>query len=279
MQSKNKKAICLLFIKHRDNKFFYNFAKSMEYRLVKESGFDYVEEGNGEPIILLHGLFGALSNWTSVLKYFKKKFTVVIPLMPIYTASLVEPSIEGLTNFIRDFINFKKYEKVHLIGNSLGGHIALFYTLNYPQKTSKMILTGSSGLFEAGMGQSFPRRSSRDFIKERVEYTFYSPKTSSDELVNEVFDIVNDNNKAIRIIKIARSAQRQNLAHRLKEIQVPTLLIWGLNDNITPVPVAHEFHRNIQNSQLAFIDQCGHAAMMEQPERFNALTEKFLFNT
>ncbi len=248
----------------------------MEYRLVKEAGFDYVEEGNGEPIILLHGLFGALSNWTSVLKYFKQNFTVVIPLMPIYTASLVEPSIEGLTGFISDFIQFKKFDKVNLIGNSLGGHIALFYTLNNPHKTSKMVLTGSSGLFEAGMGQSFPRRSSRDFIRERVEYTFYSPKTTTQELVNEVFEIVNDNNKALRIIKMARSAQRQNLAHKLKEIQCPTLLIWGLNDNITPVPVAHEFHRNIKNSQLAFIDHCGHAAMMEQPERFNLITEKFL---
>ncbi len=248
----------------------------MEYRLVKESGFDYVEEGSGEPMILLHGLFGALSNWTPVLKYFRNYFTVVIPLMPIYTMSSVEPSIEGLTLFIRDFIEFKKYEKVHLIGNSLGGHIALYYTLNYPHKTSKMILTGSSGLFEAGMGQSFPRRSSIEFIRERVEYTFYSPQTATQELVNEVFDIVNDNNKALRIIKIARSAQRQNLAHRLKEIEVPTLLIWGLNDNITPVPVAHEFHRNIKNSQLAFIDRCGHAAMMEQPERFNLLTEIFL---
>lgn len=251
----------------------------MEYRLVKEAGFDYVEEGQGEPIILLHGLFGALSNWNSVLKYFKSHFTVVIPLMPIYTTSLIEPSIEGLTDFITQFIHFKKYDKVILIGNSLGGHIALYYTLNHPKKTSKMVLTGSSGLFEAGMGQSFPRRSSKEFIKERVEYTFYSPKTATEELVNEVYDIVNDNNKALRIIKIARSAQRQNLAHRLHEIEVPTLLIWGLNDNITPVPVAHEFHRNIKNSQLAFIDHCGHAPMMEQPERFNQVTEKFLIKT
>jgi pimeloyl-ACP methyl ester carboxylesterase len=185
------------------------FAASMEYRLVKEAGFDYVEEGNGEPIILLHGLFGALSNWNSVLKHFKKNFTVVIPLMPIYTSSLIAPSIEGLTGFISDFIDYKKYEKVNLIGNSLGGHIALFYTLNNPHRTSKMVLTGSSGLFEAGMGQSFPRRSNKDFIRERVEYTFYSPRTATEDLVNEVFDIVNDNNKALRIIQIARSAQRQ----------------------------------------------------------------------
>jgi pimeloyl-ACP methyl ester carboxylesterase len=250
----------------------------MEYRLVKEAGFDYVEEGQGEPIILLHGLFGALSNWAPVLKYFQKKFTVIIPLIPIYTVSQVDPSIEGLTKFIADFIEFKKLKNVHLIGNSLGGHIALFYTLNYPHQTKSMVLTGSSGLFEAGMGQSFPRRSNKDFIRERVEYTFYSPQTATPELVNEVFDIVNDNSKALRIVKIARSAQRQNLAHRLHEIKCPTLLIWGLNDNITPVPVAHEFHRNIQNSQLAFIDRCGHAAMMEQPERFNLLTEKFLLS-
>lgn len=247
----------------------------MEYRLVKEHGFDYIEEGQGHPLVLLHGLFGALSNWASTLKYFSQYYTVIIPLMPVYIVSKVEPSLEGLTGFVNDFINFKKLEKVSLIGNSLGGHIALLYALAHPDKVKHLVLTGSSGLFEAGMGQSFPQRSNYAFIRERVAYTFFSPATASEDLVQEVFEIVNDTSKAIRVVKIARSAQRQHLLHRLKEITCPTCLIWGLNDNITPVPVAHQFHRNIKNSELFFIDECGHAAMMEQPQRFNEITYKF----
>jgi pimeloyl-ACP methyl ester carboxylesterase len=139
-----------------------------------------------------------------------------------------------------------------------------------------MILTGSSGLFESGMGSGFPKRGSYEYIRERVGYTFYSPETATKELVDEVFEIVSDNFKTLRILRIAKSAQRHNMRKDIVNIQVPTLLVWGLNDNITPPRVAHEFDRLIPNTELHFIDQCGHAAMMEQPGAFNRITARFL---
>ncbi|MCS7074136.1 MAG: alpha/beta hydrolase, partial [Bacteroidia bacterium] len=155
----------------------------MEYRLVKEEGFEYIEEGKGPTMVLLHGLFGALSNWNDVLKEFSKFYTVMIPLMPIYSNTRVSADVEGLMKFVSEFINFKKINGFSLIGNSLGGHVALLYTLAQPQRVANLILTGSSGLFEAGMGIGFPRRGDYQYIRERVEYTFYSPKTATKELV------------------------------------------------------------------------------------------------
>ena len=248
----------------------------MNVRIIQEDRFNYVEQGKGPTLLLLHGLFGALSNFHTVLEAFKHNFRVIIPIIPIYENASMEPSIEGITKFIEDFIQFKRIREVNLLGNSLGGHIGLMYALRNADQVNSLVLTGSSGLFESGMGSSFPRRSSYEYIKERVAYTFYSPDLAKKELVDEVFGIVNDNYKTLRVLKIARSAQRHNLKDELGNIKVATLLIWGLNDNITPPRVAYEFQKLIKNSELRFIDKCGHAAMMEQPEEFNRILSKFL---
>jgi pimeloyl-ACP methyl ester carboxylesterase len=248
----------------------------MEPVIRHENGYQYVEQGQGEPMVLLHGLFGALSNFAAMFAEFSDRYRVIIPLMPIYEKTDVPATVEGLTDFIEGFIDFKGLENCVLVGNSLGGHVGLVYTLRRPEKVAALTLTGSSGLFESGMGSGFPRRSSYEYVRERVAYTFYSPATATKELVDEVFGIINDNYKTLRILNMARSAQRQNLSHLLHQIKTPTLLIWGLNDNITPPRVGHEFHKLIANSELCFIDQCGHAAMMEQSTRFNALLADFL---
>lgn len=241
-----------------------------------ENGFQYVEQGNGPTILLLHGLFGALSNFQALFEAFAHRYRVIIPLLPIYDPKHKDPTVNGLTNFVEEFLAYKKIDRCTLVGNSLGGHVALVFSLRNPNKVNAMVLTGSSGLFESGMGSGFPRRGSYSYIKERVGYTFYSPETATKELVDEVFDIVSDNQKTLKILKIARSAQRHNMSEEIGAIQAPTLLIWGLNDNITPPRVAHEFRRLLPNSELQFIDHCGHAAMMEQPEVFNRLMAAFL---
>ena len=241
-----------------------------------EQGFQYVEHGEGPVLMLLHGLFGALSNFKGVFDAFSNDFRVIIPLLPIYEKSHADASVDGLTSYLEEFVEMKGIDKAILLGNSLGGHIALVYTLRNPEKVSSMILTGSSGLFESGMGSGFPKRGSYEYIKERVQYTFYAPETATKELVDEVFGIVGDNFKTLRILRIARSAQRHNMRNEITQITVPTLLIWGLNDNITPTHVAHEFERLIPNAELHFIDHCGHAPMMEQSERFNRIVSGFL---
>jgi len=248
----------------------------MNYTLQQQGKFKYIEEGEGEIIILLHGLFGALSNFEALINYFKRDYKVIIPMLPIYELPIFKVNLPNITHFIEDFVAYKKYEKVSVLGNSLGGHVALLYTLANQEKITSMILTGSSGLYENAMSDSFPKRGNYDFIKEKTEYTFYDPKTATKELVDEVFNTVTNREKALRVVSVAKSAIRNNLADQLHKIEVPTLLVWGLQDRITPVEVAKDFNSLIPNSELHFIDKCGHAPMMEKPDEFNAILEQFL---
>lgn len=248
----------------------------MALNIKEEKGYKFIEEGEGEVLLLLHGLFGALSNWEGVVSKFSGEYRVVIPMLPIYEMPIRQAGLDGLVSFLEEFIEFKKLDNINIMGNSLGGHIALIYTLANQAKISSLILTGSSGLFENAMGGSFPKRGSYSYIKERVEYTFYDPKTATKEYVDEVFETTKSIPKCMRIVAIAKSAQRHNMAAEITKIEVPTLLVWGLNDTITPPMVAHEFNRLIPNSTLKFIDKCSHAPMMEHPEKFNDLLEAFI---
>ncbi|UII27874.1 alpha/beta hydrolase [Fulvivirga maritima] len=248
----------------------------MALTIKEENKFRYIDEGSGEVLVLLHGLFGALSNWEGVVNYFKDNYRVVIPLLPIYDMPLKQAGLDGLNSFLEKFIAFKELDKMTLIGNSLGGHVGLIYTLKNPERVTNLVLTGSSGLFENSMGGSFPKRGSYEYIQERVAYTFYDPKTATKELIDEVFETTKSIPKCLRIVAIAKSAQRHNMAKEIPKITQPTLLVWGLNDTITPPMVGHEFNKLIPNSELKFIDKCCHAPMMEHPEKFNLILNEFL---
>jgi pimeloyl-ACP methyl ester carboxylesterase len=259
--------------------FLYFLIAVMTLKIKEENGFRFVDEGQGEVLILLHGLFGALSNWESVVDKFSKNYRVVIPMLPIYEMPIREAGLDGLRQFVENFVSQKKLDRMILMGNSLGGHIALMYTLQNASRVKKLILTGSSGLFEDSMGGSYPKRGNYQYIKERVSYTFYDSDVATKELIDEVFEITNSIPKCLRIVAIAKSAQRNNMADEIPRIKIPTLLVWGLNDTITPPMVAHEFNRLIPNSELKFIDRCCHAPMMEHPETFNEIVEDFLLNS
>jgi pimeloyl-ACP methyl ester carboxylesterase len=250
----------------------------MQYEIKEDKNFQFIEEGNGEPLILLHGLFGALSNFADLLEHFKKTHKVIIPLLPLFDLSLIETSVSGLKRFVSKFIEHRGYTNFHLLGNSLGGHVALVYALEHQDQIASLILTGSSGLFENGMGESYPKRGDYEYIKNKTQLTFYDPAVATKELVDEVFAITNNRMKVLKILSLAKSAIRHNLEHDLHKITLPTCLIWGKNDIITPPPVAEEFHRLLSNSQLFWIDKCGHAPMMEVPAEFNTHLDSFLAN-
>ena len=248
----------------------------MNYEIRSQGKFKYVEEGQGEPLVLLHGLFGALSNFQDLIEHFKSSHRVIIPLLPLFDLNILETTVGGLAKHVTKFIEARGLDQVHLLGNSLGGHVGLVYTLKNQEKVKTIILTGSSGLFENGMGETYPKRGDREFIRKKTELTFYDPKVATKELVDEVFEIVNNRLKAIKIIALAKSAIRHNLGDELKDIQVPACLIWGRNDTITPPMVAEEFHSLLPNSELHWIDHCGDAPMMEVPDEFNRILGDFL---
>jgi pimeloyl-ACP methyl ester carboxylesterase len=243
----------------------------------KDNDFKYIEAGEGQPIIVLHGLMGTLSNFDDVLKHFSaKNYRIIMPSLPIYDLPLLKTNVKNLAKYIKKFIEHKQLKDVILMGNSLGGHIALYYSKTYPEDVKAMVLTGSSGLYEKSLGDTYPKRGNYEYIKQKTEEVFFDPKVASKEVIDEVFETVNNRSKTIKVLAIAKSAIRHNMAKDLPKMKMPVCVIWGKNDIVTPPMVGEEFNRLLPNSDLYWIDNCGHVAMMEQPEEFNRILEDWL---
>ncbi|OWW24346.1 alpha/beta hydrolase [Zobellia sp. OII3] len=249
----------------------------MEKNLIKEGKFRYIEIGEGTPLIILHGLMGGLSNFQGVTDYFPKKgYKVLIPELPIYDMPMLKTNVKQFAKFLAKFIEFKQLDNVILLGNSLGGHIGLLHTKLYPKMVKALIITGSSGLYESAMGDGYPRRGDYEFIKKKAQDVFYDPEIATKEIVDEVFTTVNDRKKIIKTLAIAKSAIRHNMADDLPKMNTPICIIWGENDSVTPPDVAKLFHELLPDSDLYWIEKCGHAPMMEHPDKFNEILDSWL---
>lgn len=241
----------------------------MKYEIIKDNKYEYVDIGKGPVVIFLHGLMGALSNFEQTAKIIAQNgYRIIIPSLPIYTLPILKTSAKGISKFLENFISDLKLKDVSLLGNSLGGHVALIYTKNNPKIVKRLLLTGSSGLYEKAMGDTFPRREDYNYIKEKTQNVFFDPKIATKELVDEIFEAVNSREKVIRILAIAKSAIRHNMAKELPNIKQNTCLLWGENDTVTPPEVAEEFHKLLPHSELFWFNKCGHAPMMEHPIDF-----------
>ncbi len=249
----------------------------MSNNLIQDGKYRYIEAGEGQPIILLHGLMGTLSNFDGVLNHFSKTgYKVIIPELPIYSLPLLKTNVKNLAKFLKDFMTFKNIDTAILLGNSLGGHIALYFAKVHLPNVSALVLAGSSGLYEKSMGDTFPKRSNYEYIESKTQDVFYDPKVASKEMVDEVFSTVNDRHKAIRTLSIAKSAIRHNMAKDLPHMSIPTCVIWGKNDAVTPPEVAVDFAKLMPDADLYWINKCGHVPMMEHPEEFNRLLDNWL---
>ncbi|NNF19504.1 MAG: alpha/beta hydrolase [Flavobacteriaceae bacterium] len=249
----------------------------MKDNFITDGKYRYIEVGEGTPIIILHGLMGGLSNFHGVTDFFPDKgYKILIPELPIYEMPVLKTNVKNFAKFLEGFLEYKKLKDVILLGNSLGGHIGLLHTKLYPEMVRALVITGSSGLYESAMGDGYPRRGDYEFIKKKAEMVFYDPEVATKEIVDEVFATVNDRNKIIRTLAIAKSAIRHNMAKDLPKMKTPTCIIWGENDSVTPPNVATEFHELLPDSDLFWIEKCGHAPMMEHPEKFNELLYSWL---
>lgn len=226
-------------------------------------------------MILLHGLFGQLSNWDTVVSQFSTSYDIYVPSLPIYDTPKDDP-LYYLVDYLEDYITTRNLNDLILVGNSLGGHIAILYAARNGANVKDLVLTGSSGLYENTTMGSFPKRSTVEYIKERVAYTFHDPAIATEELVSQVLSITTDNRKCLGVLRVAKSTQRHYVADLLPHILAPTLLIWGKDDRITPIHVAQEFADTIPDTKLVVLNDCGHAPMMEKPEEFNMALQQYL---
>ncbi|MDO5617024.1 MAG: alpha/beta hydrolase [Cruoricaptor ignavus] len=249
----------------------------MIFKTKKKKVYKFIVEGEGRPIVLLQGLMGGLSNFTQLIKFFSQRgYRVYFPELPIYELSVLNTNLTSIAKYVASFIEEEVSEPATVVGNSMGGHIGLILTLSRPELVKNLVLTGSSGLYERSFGDSFPRKNDREYIRKKAQEVFYNPDVATEELVDEVFSIVNDRGKGIKTVMLARSAIKHNMEKELHKIVAPTCIIWGKQDNVTPPEVAVEMDRLIPNSSLFWMDKCGHAAMMEKPDEFNEILYNWL---
>lgn len=233
----------------------------------KDGGFSYIEKGNGRPIIMLHGLMGGVDNFGGIVDIVAQEYKVLAPDLKLFETSLLKCTIKHLSKYIHKFMKHKELENAILLGNSLGGHVSLVFSKMYPEMVDGLILMGSSGLYENSMGDSFPRRGDYEYIKKKTEEVFYNPKTAKKELVDKVFALANKRDSVIKLISFAKSAIRHNMAHDLPKFEMPACMIWGKQDIVTPPHVGESFTELLPNSEIHWIDKCGHSPMWEHPEK------------
>jgi pimeloyl-ACP methyl ester carboxylesterase len=236
----------------------------------------WLERGAGEPVILLHGLMGQMHHWDAVLDHLDDGHRGIALGLPIFPRRPLEASLDALARHVIDFMDALELPRAVVGGNSLGGHVALSLALAQPERVSGLILTGSSGLFERGFTRGVPHRPSSGYVRERMEEVFFDSTLVTADRVESVRQTVIEPATALRVVRFARAAKRENLEGRLHEILAPTLLVWGRDDRITPPPVAQRFRALIPDSELVFLSRCGHAPMLEQPAAFGGAVQTWL---
>lgn len=182
-------------------------------------------------------------------------------------------------DYVQSTVEALGLDTISIIGNSLGGQIALFYYLRHSESVLSLVLACSSGILEETLGATSIRRHDREFIRKRAARTFFDPTHVTADLVERIHAIASDRTRALRIVKMVRSSAKENLQNQLHRVRIPTQLIWGRDDQITPPHVGVTFSQLLPSAELHFIDNCGHAPMIEHPNTFNALALDFLRRT
>jgi 2-hydroxy-6-oxonona-2,4-dienedioate hydrolase len=241
--------------------------------------FRWLERGAGEPIVLLHGLMGQMHHWDAVLEALDAGYRPIALTLPIFHHDLREASVDGLARHVLRFLDALDIHRAVIGGNSLGGHVALRLGLDHGERVSGLVLTGSSGLFERGFTSGVPHRPDRGWVRRKMEEVFFDAGLVTEGWVEDVHRMVTTPASALRVLRFARDARRDNLEDRLGEIRVPTLLVWGMEDRITPPDVAERFRTLIPDAQLWHLSRCGHAPMLERPEPFAEVVADWLEGT
>jgi 2-hydroxy-6-oxonona-2,4-dienedioate hydrolase len=240
----------------------------------------YIDAGQGPIVILLHGLFGNVSLWKSTIDVLKESHRVIVPRLPIFDLPIQHTNVKYLSTVLHDFIEWHGLTDVVLLGHALGGQVALLYAHEHSNNVQKIILTGSAGLFEnspfAEDASALP--TDFDYVHEKVSEAFYQTHAIPGRLVDEIYSAVRNIPKRLTLGSFARSSRQNNVAVLLNKLDHPILLLWGMEDKITPPEVALHFHDFLQNSEIRFIDECGHVPMLEKPDAFNQHVNSFLKN-
>lgn len=227
------------------------------------------------PVIYLHGLFGIKENWIPVMNHVGHDLRQLSPHLPITELPWSNDCLGDLVDFVVDFMNHLQIPRAILVGNSLGGHVALRMALEHRDRVVALGLCSSSGLYEKEMAKYRPTVS-EEFVRSRIEQVFHNPAHVTNDLVAMAYDALLPRDARRRIVSMAKAAKRDNLANRLRHVHVPAVLIWGVHDTITPPSVGMEFQQLLPEAELHWVPDAAHCAQIEQPAIFASHLRSFL---
>jgi 2-hydroxy-6-oxonona-2,4-dienedioate hydrolase len=240
-----------------------------------------VDLGEGpEAILFLHGLFGSPEHWIDVMNRLSDRYRVIAPQLPIDP----QPGrrrdgikvIRDLSDMVSDLVDSIDVDSLVVSGNSLGGLVAIDLCARDPNFAQGLVLAGSAGLFERSPIKGLRSRPNREFVRSTIGTIVSDQRLVTDELVDRWCATMKDRDYVRFVLRVSRAARDRTVESELAQLKIPTMIIWGRDDEITPPSTGEEFRRRIEGSQLRFIDDCGHAPNWEQPEAFADLLADFL---
>jgi pimeloyl-ACP methyl ester carboxylesterase len=258
---------------------------------------NYVEIGEGEPILFVHGLAGCWRNWLENLPHFARDHRAIALDLPGFGDSPMpswDISMAAYGRMLHDFCEKLGIERLAaLVGNSMGGFISTEAAIEEPARFERLVLVSAAGISFAEAKGHRARAIARSieaaapFLtgNRRIWLTrprgrqiafarlLREPARMRPALLREqVRPALSSPGFADAMIAIAGYDTRE----RLPEIELPTLVVWGLNDRIVPVDAALGYNRLVPNSRLEIFEHTGHLPMLERPARFNQLVDEFL---
>jgi pimeloyl-ACP methyl ester carboxylesterase len=258
---------------------------------------NYVEMGKGPPLVFVHGLSGAWQNFLENIPHFARTHRVVALDLPGFGSSPMPPweiSIPAYGRFVRDFCERLGIGRCSLVGNSMGGFIATEVAITDPDRVDDLTLISAAGITWAGARREPAAMIARvGKAAAPLALRFHMQGIRRPRLRRSYFQGVFHDPDSIRrellwenIVPALQSPGYYDalttlwgydIRHRLEEIEVPTLIVWGRNDRVVPVPAALAYRKRIgDNAELVIFDHCGHVPQMERPVRFNRVLEGFL---
>lgn len=232
--------------------------------------------GDGPPVVFLHGLLGLNKHWRRTAELLAPEHRCLMIEAPLLELRGRRCSVEGVQAITHAAIRKHVDEPAVLVGNSLGGHIATRIALADPEVVRGLVLAGSSGLFERSFERDVQHRPSQEWIGKKIAELFADPSRMPEDSVSHAYTELRKRGSARALVRLSRSAKADHMGSRLPHVSIPTLLLWGRQDVVTPPHVAEEFHELIPDTRLEWIDSCGHAPMLERPDELADGIARFL---
>jgi pimeloyl-ACP methyl ester carboxylesterase len=242
---------------------------------------DVVDLGEGpETVLFLHGLFGTPDHWIEVMRHLSDRYRVIAPQLPIDPQPHRRRDgikvIRDLSDMVTELVQSIDAKSLVVCGNSLGGLVAIDLCARDPNFARGLVLAGSAGLFERSPIRGLRSRPTREFVRSTIGTIVNNQRLVTDELVDHWFTSIKDRDYVRFILRVSRATRDRTVENELGQLKIPTMIIWGRDDEITPPSTGEDFKQRIEGSQLRFIENCGHAPNWEQPEAFARLLRDFL---